>query len=285
MKRRGFALLAVLWIVASASALALAVGLGARERLRISANRAELVRAEWALEDCLARSTEAIERLIGIRGSPLTTGRTRPLDSLARLLPADAAVAGCPGSVRLEPVGRRLDLATVDGSTLRRLLAGLGVSGASSDSLVDAFLDWRDPDDVPRRSGCERQCARLEGLPDPRNAGLASVDELSFVRGFDDWSSKGSPYPPLDSLFTTEPGRLLVSWAYPPLLASVPASDQDRSNDVAPHRRAIPEAWLITITSPKDAGRDALPRLGARMVARVALRADHVYVERRRIGP
>ncbi|MDB4949022.1 MAG: hypothetical protein JWM27_1671, partial [Gemmatimonadetes bacterium] len=50
--RRGFALLAVLWILVGAAALGLAVALSGRSAVAAAQNRVDLARARWAAAGC-----------------------------------------------------------------------------------------------------------------------------------------------------------------------------------------------------------------------------------------
>jgi hypothetical protein len=61
LRRRGFVLITVLWIVVALSATAMGVALVARHGVASARNRLELLRARWRAEDCLARAQVAIE--------------------------------------------------------------------------------------------------------------------------------------------------------------------------------------------------------------------------------
>ncbi|MEO8200999.1 MAG: hypothetical protein ABI679_10795 [Gemmatimonadota bacterium] len=166
MNRRGFALLAVLWLIA-ALAILVSGGLAlARTGLTASSNRVMLARAGWAREACVeimmqrgfstnARSHH--QEVTGTRGS-VDLGRT----------------TWC--SLQVEDPAGRINLNLADKASLQRLLG---------DSLSDALLDWRDPDNVPRPLGAEVDWYRMQRRSLPRDAPLASVNELRLIRGFD----------------------------------------------------------------------------------------------------
>lgn len=98
-------------------------------------------------------------------------------------------------------------------STAELLLPVLG-----SDSLTDAVLDWRDPDDVPRPAGAEAEWYQARGQRPPRNGPLASVAELALVRGFG-----GSSVARLDSVLTVRgAAHLDVNAAPATVLAALP---------------------------------------------------------------
>ncbi len=191
-------MLTVLWLLATLGAVG-AVSLGiARLGADASRNRIVLTRALWAREACadiaLARYAE--------RGA--VTG----LDTvdLGRGTWCRAAV---------EDAAERVDLNRAPRETLLTLLG--------SDSLTDALLDWRDPDDAPREHGAEGEWYRAHGRRLPRNGRLADVAELGFVRGFDSERVAG-----LSRILTVRGARQVdVNAAAPELLAALPGLDAE----------------------------------------------------------
>ena len=321
-ERRGFALLAVLWIITGAAVVAMSVALSARERVRAAFNRSTLLRSEWNADDCLARATASLDGLLLRRAGPAGASGAAPSDSLPLLVSRDPTVGACPGAVRIEPVGMAIDLATATAGMLTRALAVQGLPIPLADSLVDALLDWRDADDTPRAHGCEAGCAAALGLDLPRNAALMDVAELRLVRGFEQWDSligaRGAPMP-LDHLFTTEPGRIVITWAPFEVLAVLPGLSASSAQDLIAHRRTgstsvgdlasarlslgplardsiafaldalsrvatmMPDAWLIIVTSPRPRAGERLSPLGVTLSARVQFTSTGVRVQRRRM--
>ncbi len=171
MNRRGFALLAVLWLTAALSVIAGMTLAVARTGLEASRNRILLERAGWAREAC-------VELLLGrwalMDDSLATAERMKRLQA-----PLDSVDLGratwC--SVHLEDPSARLNLNLADRTQLHALLG--------SDSLADALLDWRDGDDLARPNGAERRWYRSHHRPEPTNRPFASVGELLLVRGFE----------------------------------------------------------------------------------------------------
>jgi len=155
----GFALLAVLWVLTALTALtgvALAV---ARTGSQTTRNRILLTRAGWAREAC-------VEILLA---------RYAQHPSVRRLDPT-ALGRGTWCDVTLDDPATKLNVNLADRDALVAVLAAVS-SGHSVDSLVDALLDWRDPDSVARPYGLE--------TPANRNGPLADIAELRYVRGFD----------------------------------------------------------------------------------------------------
>lgn len=184
--RRGFALLAVLWVIAAASVLALGLAAAARESLEAARDRTDLIRAGWRAEECAEQARRVID-------GALQQGHWRGLSRI--VLAAMAAHSDC--RVTLREVGSRMDVNSAPASMLDTALKRIGVAPKQRDSLIDALLDWRDADDVPRPLGAERAWYSTRGLPTPRNGPLADIRELSRVRGFD-------RIPALDSVFEVD---------------------------------------------------------------------------------
>lgn len=125
MRRHGFALLVVLWILAVVST-GLALGLaGARGAVRAAANRVRLTRARWAAEACLAVAQ-------GRWGTP----RLRWADTLD--LGRETRCAW-----RLDDLGARLDVNDADPELLTGLFKALGFPPRSADSLTARILAAR----------------------------------------------------------------------------------------------------------------------------------------------
>jgi len=77
-----------------------------------------------------------------------------------------------------------IDLNAAQDNLLLGLLTASGVEEGAAQVLLDAILDWRDPDDLVRASGAERDQYEAAGLAYvPSNANFRSVDELKSVLG------------------------------------------------------------------------------------------------------
>ena len=211
MSRHGFALLTVLWLIAGLSAIVAASLALARVGAGASRNRILLVRAAWARNACeeilLARYAER--------------GRVTPLDSVDL---GDGV--WCDGAI--EEAGTRLDLNRAAPEALRSLLG--------NDSLVDAVLDWRDADDLPRPYGSEREWYAAHGRRPPRNGPLADAAELRLVRGFNSATVRR-----LEPLLTTSGGvEVDLNAAPAAVLASLPGLDAPAVAMILARRAAAP---------------------------------------------
>ena len=178
-RERGFALIAALWLLVALSALALEVSLVARERRLAAANTLEGTQARAAadagLEHARARLTGMLER-----------GALDPWRGVDSVLAGDVALGGGGARYRvtLRDAGRALNLNRATESELRRLFVALRVDAGEADRLAQVIMDWRDPDDLRRARGAEREDYVRDGAPVlPRNGPLQSLDELRYARG------------------------------------------------------------------------------------------------------
>jgi general secretion pathway protein K len=211
MTRRGFALLTVLWLVAGLSAITASALALARVGADASRNRILLVRAAWARNACeeilLAHYAER--------------GRVAPVDSTDL-----GGGVWCDGAI--EEAGTRLDLNHATPEALHALL--------DRDSLADALLDWRDPDDVPWPRGAEREWYATHGRRPPRNGPFADAAELRLVRGFDSATVRR-----LEPLLTVSGEvQLDLNTAPAALIASLPGLDPAAVAMILARRVAAP---------------------------------------------
>jgi type II secretory pathway component PulK len=253
MNRRGFALLAVLWVVVSATLLAGLAMTAARLGADASRNRILLLRSRWAGDAC----AEILSARYAVDGD-------------VRVVDTVDLGGGVWCRAELHDPDTRLDLNLGSPSMVRAFLA--------DDSLSDALLDWRDADDEPRPFGAEAPWYRSAGRRAPRNGPLAHVDELAYIRGFERWS-RGER----DTLFTVDgTGRVNLLSAPDNLVRGLPGVGAEARKALASRRasgmpvRTLEE--LISLLSSKSgkellASYDALRAASAfepsRLVARV----------------
>jgi hypothetical protein len=206
--RDGFALLAVLWMLGGGAALGALLVLGTRDAQQVAINRVDIARARWIAEGCVERARAAVDEWTG--GGVIDDSVWA---HLGRIVHASSLVRGC--EVTIEPVGITLNVNTADDATLRRFFTSAGLPATVADSLTDAVLDWRDGDDDPRVSGAEHQWYERAGRVPPRNADIASPEELATIRGLED-------RPEIVRMLGMTPSRIVLSYAPWPVLATLP---------------------------------------------------------------
>jgi general secretion pathway protein K len=299
VRRRGFALLAALWVTVALAAMAFTGLVVAREVVTATQNRVAFARGRWRAEGCLERSRAVIDDVMNGR---IAGG----WESLDRVLGASPAIADAACDIALVPANVAVDINVADGEQLLALLRATGIGEPRVDSMVDALLDWRDADDIPRPLGAERDWYRARSRFTPRNGPFADVGELRRVRGFD---KATLPDSILHQVFTVEPGRIEWSRASLTVLASLPGVGEEalarlmerRSRgipvtdidalaaDLSPGARQVlvaryadlrrlttdrPEAWLLTARAG-----------GATIEVRLASAGTRAAIVRRRTTP
>jgi general secretion pathway protein K len=227
-ERDGFALLAVLWVIVGLASFAFASSLATRNAIASSHNRSDMLHATWRANDCVERARAAIgEALLATERIDARAQLGWPyLDAVVR---TSAIVAGVPCHVHLEAVGSRIDVNHADAEMLDALLRRLRIDEPIRDSMVDALLDWRDPDDIARPHGAERVWYAARGRLVPRNGAFADVREITRVRGFEKMLG-------LDSVFTVETGRVSLADAPLDVIAALPGMSYEVVARIAEER-------------------------------------------------
>jgi type II secretory pathway component PulK len=286
--RQGFALLAVLWIVVAASSLAIATHAVARQALDGASNRTELLKARWIAADCLERARATIAHVLAYRDNLQAGITSSPFSSshyswrsvgeavrASRLLPVD----GC--ELTVSAAGSRASVNAADEELLRALFRVAKVPEKRVDSLVDALLDWRDADDVPRTVGAERAWYAGAQRQLPRNASVADRRELRLVRGFESPAS-------IDSLFDVEPGRIALEHAPVRVLLALPGFGHEtvgRIMELRARGQAIPDL-IVLGESVSPAAREEMLARYADLVRLTTFEPDAwIVTARGRAGP
>lgn len=225
-RRRGFALLAALWLLVAISGVALTMSLAARERRVAAADALELGRAQAAARSGLEDARARLERLAGARdGSVEDAGVAGAIPTLdpwrdAPRLFGDTVAFGEGGyRVTVRDASALLDLDRASEDELRRFFVALRIDASRADHLAEAIADWRDGDDLRRVNGAERDDYLRLGLPVlPRNAPFEDVSELRDVVGVtDDIYRLASPY-----LTVHGPAQVDLNAAPEPVLRALP---------------------------------------------------------------
>jgi general secretion pathway protein K len=211
-RRRGFALLVVLWVMVSAAALTTIGALIGRDAFHAGRNRVNAERALWRAEDCLARARAAIDELLvsSVNVPGLGSRVWRALDTAVASNPI---VQAPQCAARLDAAGNRVDINGPDEPITRALTLVAGHARATA--LADALLDWRDTNTIARPLGAEAPWYLAQRRYAPRDDSLADLRELSRVRGFEQLSA-------LDLILGVEPGRISINTAPPAVLLAIP---------------------------------------------------------------
>ncbi len=208
--RRGFALVAILWLLVAMAALGLDDTVTTRDALATAQNRMNITRATWQAEACGEVVRATTDDALG----DTLVSATAAWDTLDRSLASVAAsLPGCVISSRA--AGDRLNVNDADADALVAAFMADGIAEEKADSLADALLDWRDADSVPRPGGAEIAWYRAAGRVVPTNSAFENEDEIRLVRGFETADS-------LIALLGVEPGKIVLDRAPLAVIASLP---------------------------------------------------------------
>lgn len=170
---RGIALVLVLWVVTLLSVIAGSFVYGARSTALVAGNLVSIARAR-ALADA------GIHRGLYELGKPATDAERWQANGRSHGFSLDDAEI----RVVIRDESAKIDLNTATDALLKGLLFSAGLDEEHASQILDAILDWRDPDDLSRPQGAERDRYEAAGLPYiPANAPFQAVAELQRVIG------------------------------------------------------------------------------------------------------
>jgi general secretion pathway protein K len=171
--QRGVALVLVLWVSVLLTVVASSFIMERRTETIIVRNSALLARAEAAADAGVHRGIYDMYRS---DNSPDRWKR----DGSVQEWTFDAI----PVRVELRDESAKIDINTASEPLLRGLLTSSGLNAEDAARLLDAILDWRDPDALKRPNGAEEPDYRDAGLPyKPANSAFQAIEELQLVLG------------------------------------------------------------------------------------------------------
>jgi general secretion pathway protein K len=181
MNRKGFALVAAVWLLVALSVVGLDLSLRGRARRLAAANANEAVQARAAAGAGVAHARALLEE----RATMLHTAGVDPWQGIVPI--AEQAVPGGFYRVDLRDAGAALNLNRCTEDELRRLLQALRIDAGLADRIAQAAMDWRDIDGMRRGRGAGADDYLRDGAPVlPRNGPFTTVGELRYVRGVTD---------------------------------------------------------------------------------------------------
>jgi len=166
-KQHGVALVLVLWVSVLLTVVASSFIVERRTEAIIVRNSASLARAEGAADAGVYRGIYEMYR------SDNPPERWKRDGSVQ-----EWSFDSIPVRVELRDESAKIDINTASEPLLRGLLTSSGLNDADAAKLLDAILDWRDPDALKRPNGAEE--------PDYRDAGLTYKPANSAFQAIDD---------------------------------------------------------------------------------------------------
>jgi general secretion pathway protein K len=173
-RQRGVALVLVMWVAVILGVVAASFILERRTETMIVMNSIAMARAEAAADAGVARALAE-----SYRNDPTA------LEAWKRDgTPHDWQFEGFSVRVEMRDESAKIDLNPASEALLRGLLVSSGVADEDANRLLDAILDWRDPDSFKRPNGAEEPDYRAAGLAyRPGNAPFQAMEELQLVLG------------------------------------------------------------------------------------------------------
>ena len=193
-KVRGVALVLVMWVAILLTVIAASFIYESRTDMLVVRNSVSNARAEAAADAGVHRAIYELYRTDNSPDAWRRDGGTR-----------DWTFDGVPLKIELRDESGKIDVNTASEPLLRGLFLSLGLSDEETGKILDAILDWRDPDSLKRVNGAEEPEYRAAGLTyKPANAPFQAIEELQLVLGMRPHIYRR--LAPLVTVFSRNPG-------------------------------------------------------------------------------
>jgi general secretion pathway protein K len=171
---RGIALITVLWVLTLLALIAASFATITRTEVNLARNMVESAKAEALAE------AGVYQVILGLLGDDLGDQEPWRVDATVY------AWRFADGEVRVavQDEGGKIDLNAAEAEILRGLFRSVGADQTRADALVDAILDFRDPDDLRHLNGAEDgDYAAADLAHDAKDGPFEVVGELLQVYG------------------------------------------------------------------------------------------------------
>lgn len=172
--QRGIALIAVLWLTVLLTVIASGFAYSMRGEALAARNTMSLAQARAAADGAVERMAFELSRQRTLPDVWFPDGQPRAWND------GDIAIT----ATSIDEAGR-IDINLAPDPLLKGLLQNVGgLDPESAEQVLQAILDWRDPDDLRRPNGAEAADYRAAGLKYvPSNGRFESTGELQRVLG------------------------------------------------------------------------------------------------------
>lgn len=172
-RQAGLALIIVLWVVVLLTVIVSSFVYSARTNTQLAGNWVSRVSAQGMADAGVYRGVFELLRRDNLADRWQPDGRTHEFE-----------LNGAAIRVTMLDETAFIDINAVQDKLLLGLFESVGIDPDQSQALVDAILDWRDGDDLPRPAGAERDEYQAAGLKHlPANANFRTLDEIKQVYG------------------------------------------------------------------------------------------------------
>ena len=192
--QRGIALIIVLWITTLLMLIASSFIYAMRTDVKIVTNSLARARLEAAADAGVQRG------ILEMMKPPQLPNRWTT-DSVAQ----SWNYQGVAVDVSMTDESGKIDINTASEALLRGLFIAQGMKDEEAVSVLDAILDWRDPDSLKRLHGAEEAEYIAAGYSyKPANAAFQSIEELRLVMGMT--PELFDKVAPLITIYSRQPG-------------------------------------------------------------------------------
>lgn len=173
-RQQGVALVLVIWLGTLLMVVASSFLYASRSDALVVRNSVSIARAEAVADAAVHRAIYDVNRVDV--GSTTVWKR----DGAPNAWTFDGAAV----RVETRDESAKIDINTASDPLLKGLLTSLGLPEEEAAPLLDAILDWRDPDSLKRINGAEESDYQAAGLAyRPANAQFQAIEELQLVLG------------------------------------------------------------------------------------------------------
>ena len=171
--QRGVALVLVMWVAVLLTVIAGSFIVERRTEMLVVSNSVSMARAEAIADAGVQRAVFEIYRN---DNSPDAWKRDGTRYSMT--------FENTPVTVEIRDESAKIDINTAYEPLLRGLLVSSGLPDDEASRVLDAILDWRDPDELRRPNGAEAPEYKAAGLTyKPANGPFQAIEELQLVLG------------------------------------------------------------------------------------------------------
>jgi len=172
-REQGVALVVVLWTVMLLTVIAGNFVFAMRTETLVVRNAVSAAQAEAMANGAVYRALYETFKPVADINAWKADGRERQWDK-----------GGAKIKLVMMDESGKIDINTSSDALLKGLLLSIGVDAAKAAQLLDAILDWRDVDSLPRPNGAESEAYHAAGLKyEPANAPFEVVEQLQQVLG------------------------------------------------------------------------------------------------------
>jgi general secretion pathway protein K len=172
-RQRGVALILVMWVSVLLTVIASSFIVERRTEALVVRNSISMAQAEAAASAAVQR---ALFEMYRTDNGPEKWKRDGSVYTWS--------FDGVPVKIEMRDESAKIDINTAADPLLRGLLLSVGLPDGEASQLLDAILDWRDPDTLRRPNGAEEPEYQAAGLPyKPANAPFQAIEELQLVLG------------------------------------------------------------------------------------------------------